>query len=204
MSAKDIFHFFKDTQPLPKESGAPASDPAPNWDWQNLDLDDVYYAKTYVIRFDTLLMGGIAGVVLLVISFFLGRLSVGEPVPNKTILLTKVVEERKQNRDSSAIQSSPKAKVSSSQERPKVSSPVPQSKYELQVLTSPTQKGAEDVVAFLKKKNIQAYIKRIGRFYCVRVAGFQRPDYAFRDKIRRLLYRGRTWFESAYFVRRKS
>ena len=202
--AKEMFDFLqmaRSEQKVVQEEAVVETEP--------LSLEEIYYARTYTFRLDTLIMAGIVGVMLLCIAFYLGRLSVGEPVKAKQIVVVppslSVPSKSTSNKKSRvAAKRTPKkeplSSQASSQRKKKLQTTQP-SPYELQLLTTPSQEGAKEVVAFLQEKGWQPILKRRGRFWLVRLGGFRQKDTQVLQKVRDLRFKGKQCFRSAYFVK---
>ena len=208
MSKKNLFEMLRSNRGSSNPVQVQEETRKPSFVMEEFSLEDVYYSKTYTFRMDTLLMAGVLATVLLTISFFLGRLSVPSPEPVKGVAPNLAQKEEKQvgKQLAKAPQMNLPMEQPSSQNQAGMEKPPVDrgGKYHLAILTSPTEKGAQDAVDFLIKKGHKAFVAKRGRRFQVRIGGFEKMDISVRNKIRSMNYKGGNWFSSAMFIRVKS
>lgn len=207
MATKDLFELLRKTRekeqkkPVETKITLPLDEEVVEVD--EFPLEDIYYSKTCTFRVDTLIMAGVLGCLLLVISFFIGRLSVGTPTPSTTNLTKTMIPQTLPEKKLENLQKEETTNPETAK-KPENSAPKKQGKYELQVLTSPTKEGADEVVQHLQKNSFpDAYVRHRGRFFQVRIAGFEKMDTQALSKIKTLSYKGRKWFDTAYYINQK-
>lgn len=193
--AKDLFEFLRRTRKNCFPEEVDHTD-------EGFPLEEVYYAKTYTFRLDTLIAFSVFFLFLLVTAFFLGRLSVPVPPEQKrstpSLALQKVVVLPKEEKQ---LEKTLPEKKEQEKKEEKTSK---EGIYHIQVLSSPTRKGALEVVEFLKTKGFpHSYVVKRGRHYMVRIPGFEKKDPKVLEKVRKLRYKGRYWFDSAFYIRRR-
>lgn len=206
MAKKNLFDMIRNSRdngtvtPVKEE---PVAEGKPSFVMEELSLEDVYYSKTFTFRMDTLLMAAVLSCVLLVISFLLGRFSVSQPEPVKMASPALVTDSDKVDEKSlEEVGEKMLTEKGIGKNTGGTKSNADKSgNYHLQILTSPTHKGAQDVVDFLSKHGLKAFVENRGRHHLVRIGGFEKVDNSFRDKIRKMTYKGRNWFRTAYFVK---